>query len=186
MRADRRYWTVAYRHPRANHIKRVPQLALTWEESYALARKVQEALPPGFEVYYVTTAEADAHGFTSEEDRGNVLVASGRRVRMRETGVLPEGVTAPEDDRVPHIDESYRTANGVVISPGLRVITNDLIWGTVEAAQFTDGGPLDPGGEYFDGWFYVMYDDGRRGRFNGERMSTRDTISGSTDPRAAE
>jgi hypothetical protein len=69
----------------------------------------------------------------------------------------------------------YKTADGVLITPGLRVFTNDWEWGTVTERQFERGGMSDPGGEYFDGWFEVQL-DGRTGYkiYNGERMTTRE------------
>jgi hypothetical protein len=57
----------------------------------------------------------------------------------------------------------HRTADGVLITPGLRVFTIDCAWGTVEGPAL--GSP---------DWFDVRYDDGRRPMLNGERMSTRD------------
>jgi hypothetical protein len=83
-------------------------------------------------------------------------------------------------------EKKFYTDNGVEITPGLRVMTNDWRWGTVEASQFTDGGLTYPGGEYFDGWFYVIYDgqDGRGSRFNGERMTTYPPIGAPDDPKS--
>lgn len=69
--------------------------------------------------------------------------------------------------------KTYRTDNGVEITPDLRVFTNDWEWGTVTAEQFTSGGMCDPGGEYFNGWFDVRLDSGRVKIYNGERMTTR-------------
>lgn len=75
--------------------------------------------------------------------------------------------------------KKYRTDNGVEITPGLRVLTNDWEWGTVDPAQFESGGSMDPAGEFFDGWFDVTYGDdapeefrGRTKSYNGERMTT--------------
>ena len=69
----------------------------------------------------------------------------------------------------------WETDDGVEITPGLRVFTNDWEWGTVLPEQFTRGGSCDPGGKYFDGWFRVALDtnpgDTRGGLYNGERMS---------------
>jgi hypothetical protein len=42
--------------------------------------------------------------------------------------------------------------------------------GMVAHAQFTRGGLLDVGGQYWDGWFEVEYPNGDVRRFNGERM----------------
>ncbi len=80
-------------------------------------------------------------------------------------------------------EETYYTADGVEITPGLRVLDYDHRWGVVTEEQFTDGGLLSPGGEYFDGWYYVRADedlpDSRGTRFNGERLTTKDPLAGS-------
>ncbi len=83
-------WTVAYRLRRANRFLRVDGVALSWDEATELALDVQEALGHRYEVYYVPTAESDAQ--RADDDQGNILVDSGRRVKIKEGGVLPEGV----------------------------------------------------------------------------------------------
>lgn len=85
-------WTVAYRKPKANRFLRIDGIALSWDAATELAAEVQEAMP-GYQVYYIPTAEYDAH--RSSEDAFNILVDSGRRVKIKEGGVLPEGVTDP-------------------------------------------------------------------------------------------
>lgn len=84
------HWTVAYRKPRANRFLRV-DLALTWDQARAVAAALVEAMP-GFEVFYTTTAAAEASGYVTPEDRGNILVESGRRIAVREGGELPAAV----------------------------------------------------------------------------------------------
>jgi hypothetical protein len=70
------------------------------------------------------------------------------------------------------------TSDGVEIAAGLRVFTNDCVWGTVEARQFESGSVLDPGGAHFNGWFRVAVDDhlGQPSNdirlYDGQRMST--------------
>lgn len=72
----------------------------------------------------------------------------------------------------------YYTDNGVEITPGLRVFTNDWSWGTVLPEQFTSGGMCEPGGEYFNGWFKVKIDDdteycaGATKTYDGQRITT--------------
>ena len=68
--------------------------------------------------------------------------------------------------------DSHKTDNGVSITPGLRVFTNDWEWGTVEPGQCTSGAVSDPGGEWFNGWFRVALDSGSTKIYNGERMTT--------------
>lgn len=84
----------------------------------------------------------------------------------------------------------WKTDNGVEITPGLRVFTNDWSWWQVGHKQFTErdrnGEPYvnSPGGLYFDGWFrcYKVQDNTKDGPvdednqqytiYNGERMTT--------------
>lgn len=56
----------------------------------------------------------------------------------------------------------------------------DRRWGTVYPDQFMDDGMMTPGGEYFDGWYYVQSDGDDRPykKFNGERMTTREPARG--------
>lgn len=57
------------------------------------------------------------------------------------------------------------TANGVEVRVGLRVFTNDLKLGTVVALAD-------------DGWHEVVTDEqGYSGRFNGERLTTRNPFT---------
>ena len=65
------------------------------------------------------------------------------------------------------------TDNGKAITPGLRVLNNDLKQGTVCRAQFMQSGELAPGGRHFKGWYDVDVDGGGgRSPFNGERLTT--------------
>lgn len=83
-------WTVAFRKNRANRFLRVDGVALPWDEATELALEVKEALGDGYEVYYVPTLASESE--RSFEDQGSILVDSGRRVQIKEGGVLPEGV----------------------------------------------------------------------------------------------
>lgn len=80
--------------------------------------------------------------------------------------------TPEKEESVAEIKEmpEYRTSNGVVIRPGLRVLDYDRKKGSVGYVQFTRGGSCDPGGEYFDGWFEIVRDDGSTSQMNGERL----------------
>jgi hypothetical protein len=89
---DAPFWTIAYRTPRANRFLRV-DLRLTWSQAAEVARKLADA-EPGLQIHYTTTAEAEAVGYTAAEDARNIMVDSGRRVRVLEGGKLPEGVAA--------------------------------------------------------------------------------------------
>ena len=72
---------------------------------------------------------------------------------------------------------AYFTADAapIAIRPGLKVITNDMVWAIVEPTQFmNETDPFLPGGQFFDGWYNVNHLDGSRyAKFNGERLGTR-------------
>ena len=74
------------------------------------------------------------------------------------------------------------TADGVAITPGLKVITNDLKWGIVEPNQFmSEHDAFGPGGEYFDGWYLIVHEDGTLyAKFNGERLGIRHPVTKET------
>lgn len=74
-------WTLAYRNRRANHFKRVMDLALTWDE----ATRHPLSSTNDVEVWTVPTAEAE-NTLSHEEDRNNILTPRGRRVVVRDTG----------------------------------------------------------------------------------------------------
>ncbi len=85
-------WTIAYRKRTANRIRRVPGLALTWDEARPLAGRAVEARPE-LQVWYVPTADSQV----DPADEGNVLTDTGKRVRFVETGDLADfNLTAPE------------------------------------------------------------------------------------------
>ena len=64
------------------------------------------------------------------------------------------------------------TADGVEIKPDLRVFTNNCRWGTV----------VEPYPCYGDGWWKVVEDGYGPVGLNGERIASRDYITGSSDP----
>lgn len=89
----RTMWTIAYRKPRANRFLRVANWQGTWAQAIAAAQVFGEA-HPDLQVWYVPTAASDANG--PAEDAGNVLVDTGRRVRIVEGGdeLLTEAMIA--------------------------------------------------------------------------------------------
>jgi hypothetical protein len=108
---DPKGWTIAFRNPRANRFTRVAGLDLTWHQATALA-DVYGHLHPDQQVYYVSSAKAEAEGRVVEEDRDNILVETGRRVKvadrevpgiaeLTETAALPEGITVGDKIRIP-------------------------------------------------------------------------------------
>lgn len=75
------------------------------------------------------------------------------------------------------------TDDGVLITPGLRVMTNDLEWGSVGRDQFMRTSPMAPGGQHFEGWYSVeLNDTGREKDFNGERLTTDGSRFSKPDP----
>lgn len=83
------YWTLAYRNRRANHFKRVTDVATSWDAARELANEFKVQLPD-LDIWVTTTRQAEIDGYTCAEDAGNILTDSGRRVKMRETGSLHE------------------------------------------------------------------------------------------------
>lgn len=111
-------WTLAYRHPRANHFKRVANWAGTWAQALYLAQAFGK-LHPDMQIYYTATAASEreqldwmtrrvAAGMMTQDladsyfaDHGSILLegfghrdrktgewVGGRRVKIRETGTL--------------------------------------------------------------------------------------------------
>lgn len=79
-------WTVAYRKHRANRFLRYSGLATDWGSARDFAAELTRKFPE-LEVWYTTTALYDATH--DDEDSFNILVESGRRVRVVETDNLP-------------------------------------------------------------------------------------------------
>jgi len=92
-------WTLAYRKPKANRFQRVTNWSGTWAQAMELARTFAGE-NPGLQVYYVPTQASEVNGVA--EDAGNVMVDSGKRIRIRENGVLSAELLA----RVPDADEA--------------------------------------------------------------------------------
>lgn len=87
-------WTIAYRmHRCAPRFKRVTNWAGTWAQAREVAGLFALANPDA-EVYYVSSRQAEILGLVVEEDQRNILVDSGRRVQMFETGKLPAEILA--------------------------------------------------------------------------------------------
>lgn len=112
---DRTRWTLAWRNPRASSFHRAKNWEGTWAQAFELS-SVFAKENPGLEVWYVTTAAYEreeafelpqrvARGEISRElmdmyleDHGNVLVDSGRRVRIYDNGRLSATVLAQVPD----------------------------------------------------------------------------------------
>lgn len=80
-------WTLAYRKPTANRFQRVTNWAGTWAQALELAQAFSKAHPE-LQVWYVPSAASEVNG--APEDAGNVMVDSGKRIRIRDNGALTE------------------------------------------------------------------------------------------------
>lgn len=103
---ERTIWTIAYRKPTGPWFQRV-DLELTWHQAVAVAGQLTE-LRPDLVVWYTTTKacedaalaayEADPTDLNRSyaEDAGNVMVDSGKRVAIKDTGKLDPRITIPD------------------------------------------------------------------------------------------
>lgn len=91
-------WTIAWRKRTANHFRRANNWAGTWAEALEMAGAFGE-LHPDLQVYYTPSvaheqwmrdeiAAGTLVDYGYSEDWGNILVDSGKRIRIRETGVI--------------------------------------------------------------------------------------------------
>jgi hypothetical protein len=83
-------WTIAYRKPRANRFQRATNWAGTWHEAYEMAARFGTAHPE-LQVFYVPTPSTEAAN-PGHEDNGNILVETGRRVRMVNNGTIEDAL----------------------------------------------------------------------------------------------
>ncbi|QNJ56946.1 hypothetical protein SEA_REINDEER_155 [Mycobacterium phage Reindeer] len=86
---DATYWTIAYRNRRANHFKRAQDLATDWHSAMAKAGAIKERLPH-LDIWVLQTREAENAGYACAEDCGNILLETGKRIAVRDTGSLAE------------------------------------------------------------------------------------------------
>jgi hypothetical protein len=104
-------WTLAYRNPRANRFQRVTNWSGTWHQAHELASIFGQA-NPGLQVWYTTTlateqrqaAEIAAGTLRPDyaEDHGNIMLDSGKRIRVFDNGTLSAEILA----QVPDADEA--------------------------------------------------------------------------------
>jgi hypothetical protein len=86
-------WTVAYRTTRNRGVFHRVSLELTWHQAVDMATYLVRVLDTA--VWYVPNRQAELDGWTAIEDVQNVMVDSGRRVRIAEDGVLPFDTNPP-------------------------------------------------------------------------------------------
>jgi hypothetical protein len=102
-------WTLAYRKPNANRFQRVTNWSGTWHQADELAGIFAKAHPE-LQVYNTTTvatelrqaAEIAAGTLRADyaEDHRNIMLDSGKRVRIFETGRLSDEILAQVPDAV--------------------------------------------------------------------------------------
>lgn len=92
-------WTLAFRKRTANRFQRVTNWSGTWAQARELASTFAKANPT-LDVYYVPTLESEVHG--APEDAGNILTDAGKRIRIRDNGILSAEILA----QVPNADEA--------------------------------------------------------------------------------
>lgn len=80
-------WTLAWRKRRANRFERATNWAGTWHQARELCGAFADAHPE-LEVWYVPSRAAEDTGYSTGEDVGNILVDTGRRVPVCDTGRL--------------------------------------------------------------------------------------------------
>jgi hypothetical protein len=85
-------WTIAYRKPKANRFVR-KDLHLTWKAAHDLAGDWADA-HPGLQVFYVCNRQAELDGYVGQEDIRNILMESGKRIRIYEE-IPSEAIPAP-------------------------------------------------------------------------------------------
>lgn len=96
-------WTIAWRTPRANRFHRATNWTGTWSQAVNMAQAFNQAHPDQ-QVFYVTTAALEADqaariaagtlDASYAEDHGNILMDSGRRVRMVDNGTVDAELVA--------------------------------------------------------------------------------------------
>lgn len=128
-------WTIAYRKPRANRFIRPTNFTGTWAQAKALASVFAEANPE-MQVYYVPSREAELAGAVAVEDIANVLVDSGKRVRIVEQGEVGAELIA----RVPAADvaQARWIAGETIAEPAPERVT-------VSAVEVVDGAEVPVG-----------------------------------------
>ncbi len=105
-------WTVAWRTRRATSIVRALNWAGSWAEAVDMAASVGELLGDGYQVWYTSSLEGERRvqymidsgelDASYAEDHGNILVDSGARVRITDTGMLPAELLDREVENVVH------------------------------------------------------------------------------------
>lgn len=93
------YWTIAVRKPCANRFLRFDH-AVSWDQATELARHYMAA-NPGMECYYTVNRQAELDGYSNDDDAGNILTHTGRRVRVVDVPTKLEGVTLSGHQHTP-------------------------------------------------------------------------------------
>lgn len=107
--AEAEMWTIAYRKRTGPVFHRVTNWSGTWAQAYEMAQAFGE-LHPELQVWYATTLAYEqaaalevAAGTLSDsyaEDFGNIMVDSGKRIKVRDNGTLPADLLDDEINNV--------------------------------------------------------------------------------------
>lgn len=140
--SDIKGWTIAYRKRTANRFLRVTNWQGSWAQALAMAA-LFSAENPDLQVWYVPTAEFELQG-GDPADIGNVMIDSGKRIKIREGGELPAEMIA----RIPSPRVAQqRWIDGVEIAePAPAAMTEDEAHAealAIAASIRIDGRPAD-------------------------------------------
>ena len=139
---DAPYWTVAWRNPRANRFLRA-DLGMTWTQAHDLAGELAAAHPE-LQVFYTTNALSETDGHTNADDAGNIMVDSGRRIRIVDTtadrypAALTAKLAAAETAAARHADSAaYHQKLAAKVQPGTnrQPTATEAMVADVEAAK---------------------------------------------------
>src|SRR6185369_9641001 len=138
-------WTLAWRKRTGPVFHRATDWSGTWEQAYQLARVLGD-LHPELQVYYTSTAAYEADqaariaageiGPEYAEDHGNIMVESGKRVKIRDNGKI-------DQQALSYYEQGERTAT-TLTHP-----TNDKVTVTVRQRGFKVWADTT---KEFDGW----------------------------------
>jgi hypothetical protein len=170
-------WTIAYRNPRANRFTRVTNWTGTWSQAVGMAQLFAGA-DPDAQVFYVPSRESELNGLVPAEDIANILVDSGKRVRIVEKGEISDDMIARIPvrkvarerwiDRKPIADEApaapgqpamaakgtskpVRSAGRLITFPSIGIVKGSQAWRNSET-----GVEIIKGGNFYEvGLYYV-------------------------------
>lgn len=112
----RSVWTIAFRKRTANRFQRVTNWSGTWDAAVRMAEIFGKANPE-LDIYYTITREAEEMGYGSEEDQGNILVDSGKRIRVMDNAELSEEIISAFVEASGWVENKGRPGHYYMIIP---------------------------------------------------------------------